>query len=220
MSSVIWHDVECGAYAADLGLWLELAGRERGPILDVGAGTGRVSIPLHRAGHQVTALDIDADLLAELSHREPAIRTVAADAQDFSLTARYGLIIAPMQTVQLLEDPQGFLASARRHLKPGGLIAVALATELVPFDDADLNPDGLERDGWMYLSTPVALRELEGYVEIERVREAIGPGARRREHDLTRLRRLEPSDLGSPEEVRRIPETEEHVASQVVLLRG
>ena len=56
----VWHDVECGGYAADLPLWRELAAREAGPVLDVGAGTGRVALDLARAGHDVTALDRDA----------------------------------------------------------------------------------------------------------------------------------------------------------------
>ena len=54
---VVWHDVECGQYSADLALWDELAAREPGPILDVGAGTGRVSLVLAALGHDVTALD-------------------------------------------------------------------------------------------------------------------------------------------------------------------
>jgi hypothetical protein len=36
-----WHDLECGAYAEDLPLWRMLAGTVGGPVLDVGAGTGR-----------------------------------------------------------------------------------------------------------------------------------------------------------------------------------
>jgi SAM-dependent methyltransferase len=220
VSEVIWHDVECGAYTADMALWLELARREDGPILDVGAGTGRVAIPLNWAGHEVHALDIDAELLAELSRREPGIATHVADAQSFALDERFGLIIAPMQTAQLLDDVEAFLAAARGHLRPNGLIAVALATDLQPFEDADLVPDGLEREGWTYLSTPVALREGDGYVEIERVREAVGPGGRVRREHTTRLARLAAEDLGPYEEIRDIPETEEHVASEVVLIRG
>ena len=41
--SVIWHDLECGAYAEDLPLWRALAAEHGDPVLDVGAGTGRVS---------------------------------------------------------------------------------------------------------------------------------------------------------------------------------
>jgi len=59
---VIWHDVECGAYAADLPLWRDLAISHAGPVLDVGAGTGRVSLHLAGQGHRVVALDRGLEL--------------------------------------------------------------------------------------------------------------------------------------------------------------
>ncbi len=37
--AVVWHDVECGAYAADLPLWVELAAEHGGPVLDLSACT-------------------------------------------------------------------------------------------------------------------------------------------------------------------------------------
>src|SRR5208283_2096223 len=45
--AVVWHDLECGTYRADLPLWRELA-RDAGvgPILEIGAGSGRVSLDL------------------------------------------------------------------------------------------------------------------------------------------------------------------------------
>ena len=46
---VMWHDIECGGYAEDFALWRELAAEAGGPVLDIGAGTGRVSIDLARA---------------------------------------------------------------------------------------------------------------------------------------------------------------------------
>jgi SAM-dependent methyltransferase len=85
-AAVIWHDVECGAYAADLPLWRELAERAGGPVLELGAGTGRVALDLAARGHQVTALDVDAELLAELAARAEragvAVETVVADARE------------------------------------------------------------------------------------------------------------------------------------------
>ena len=54
---VAWHDTECGSYDADLPLWRELAGA--GPVLDVGAGTGRVALDLAARGASVTALDVE-----------------------------------------------------------------------------------------------------------------------------------------------------------------
>ncbi len=67
--TVIWHDLECGGYVADLPLWRELARERGGPILDVGAGTGRVALDLARNGHEVTALDRDPELLDALRRR-------------------------------------------------------------------------------------------------------------------------------------------------------
>ena len=63
---VIWHDVEHGSYDADLPLWRQLADATGGPVLDLGAGTGRVSVDLAAQGHDVVALDSDPELLAEL----------------------------------------------------------------------------------------------------------------------------------------------------------
>jgi precorrin-6B methylase 2 len=67
--SVIWHDLECGGYAEDMAVWRALANEYGDPVLDVGAGTGRIALDLARRGHRVTALDRDDALLGELSPR-------------------------------------------------------------------------------------------------------------------------------------------------------
>ena len=54
--SVIWHDLECGTYAEDLPLWRSLAAEHGDPVLDVGAGTGRVALDLARSGYRVFPL--------------------------------------------------------------------------------------------------------------------------------------------------------------------
>ena len=95
--AVVWHDVECGSYRADLPLWRMLAGQQGDPILDVGAGTGRVTLELARAGWAVTALDSDARLLAELERRAAGlpVTTAVADARRFELDRRFALIVVP-----------------------------------------------------------------------------------------------------------------------------
>lgn len=244
---VRWHDLECGAYTADLALWRELAGAEagggtRGAILDVGAGTGRVALELARAGHAVTAVDLDPDLLAALAARAGSlpVTTVTADARELALTRReHALCIVPMQTLQLLGGPRArvrFLEAARAHLRPGGLLACALVTELEPFDcdDGDLGPaaETLRADGLLYRSRAVRVQVRARSIVIERDR-AITPlagmrGATARERDVVELdrvgqRRLEREGARAglrAAGVRSIPETAEHVGSIVVMLRA
>ena len=55
--AALWHDLECGGYREDLPAWRALAAATGGPVLDVGAGTGRVSLDLAAHGVDVVALD-------------------------------------------------------------------------------------------------------------------------------------------------------------------
>jgi SAM-dependent methyltransferase len=235
---VIWHDVECGGYEADLPLWRALAREAGGPILDVGAGTGRVALHLARAGHAVIALDRDRHLLAALHERAVAaeldIPIAEADAVGFDLgDQRFALIIVPMQTIQLLgaEPRAGFLAAARRHLAPGGLLAMAIADALEGYEEgAEMPlPDLGDRDGWRFVSQPVAVRSVEGGVRIERVRQAVSPDLVRSsepdeivlEHLTVEMLEAEGRAAGfEPADVREVPGTEEHVGAEEVLQRG
>jgi SAM-dependent methyltransferase len=232
---VVWHDVECSQYEADLPLWRELAREAPDGVLDVGAGTGRVALRLAYAGHAVTALDLDEALLEVLSARAAEagcdVATVTADAADFTLPAPVGLVAVPMQTIQLLADRDGFFACARRALVPGGRVAVAIATELEPYHGAPpLPPPDLgHADGWTYISQPVAIHVEEDEVLIERVRQRVGPrGERVTTDDLIRLALVTPGGLAEEaathgleaEELRHIPETPEHIATEVVIFRG
>ena len=234
--SVIWHDVECGGYTEDLPLWRALAAEHPGPVLDVGAGTGRVTLDLARAGHAVTALDVDGELLAELRSRAAGldVTTVVADARSFALDARFSLCIVPMQTIQLLGGAGGraaFLQRACQHLLVGGVLAIAIADRLELFDVADgqvsLLPDLRELDGVVYSSSPTAVRaDGDGFVLV-RNRETVSVDGRlSSQRDETRIDALDAGRLEReagtaglrPAARARIAATHDHVGSSVVIL--
>ena len=234
--AVIWHDVECGAYDTDLPLWRTLSEGLDGPVLDVGAGTGRVTLDLARRGREVIALDAEPDLVAALRERAAGlpVRAVCADARDFALDEEVALVIVPMQTLQLLGGPDGrraFLRCAARHLRPGGLLAAALADALdgQPAEGEPVGalPDIREVDGTVYASHPVGVRRVEGGVVIQRIRETVDPrGVRTAEDDEIRVDDLdadavaaEAAPLGFDRRpTLAVPPTDEYVGSEVVVL--
>ncbi|HTX09356.1 MAG TPA: class I SAM-dependent methyltransferase [Solirubrobacteraceae bacterium] len=249
MSAVIWHDIECGAYAEDLPLWRSLAASRGDPVLDVGAGTGRVALDLARAGYQVTALDRDPDLLDALAARasgrksellrpssRPPVRTVVGDARDFDLGQQFPLVIVPMQTIQLLGGDEGrvaFLRCAHKHLTPGGVLAAAIAEVLELYEvidgfEAPL-PDIREYDGVVYSSQPTAVRAEHGGFVLERRRETVAPkGERTVEENLIRLDGLTGRGLEregraagfTPAGRATVRATADYSGSEVVMLRA
>jgi SAM-dependent methyltransferase len=236
-SDVLWHDLECGGYAEDLSLWRTLAGVTGGPVLDVGAGTGRVTLDLASRGTAVVALDADASLLAALERRAAGlpVETVVADARSFSLARRFPLVLVPMQTLQLLGGSPGrtaFLRRALGHLAPGGMLAAALADAMDCFDDEHElppPPDACEVDGVCYASRLLAVDDEDGRAALRRRREITGPRGRYESREVVvRLDRVTPQEVGA-EALRvgfmshhhvTVPETERYLASTVVVLRA
>jgi SAM-dependent methyltransferase len=241
LDHVRWHDLECGGYREDLPLWRALT--EARPasdppprILDLGAGTGRVALDLASAGHAVLGIDVDPVFCAELRRRAalsgvPAAAAVS-DCRELRLGERFDLVLAPMQTVQLLGGAAGrdtFLAGVREHLTPDGVAAVAIVEAVEPFgaDEAEtLAPDMRDHEGTIYASRPVAVTVEDGRIALDRVREIVEPGGDRQvTTDRTILDVLDADTL--EEEGRRaglqvlprrvIAATDEHVGSQVVM---
>jgi SAM-dependent methyltransferase len=237
MTAAVWHDVECGRYAADLPLWADLAREAGGPVLDVGAGTGRVTLDLASRGTAVVALDADASLLEALERRAAGlpVETVVADARSFSLARRFPLVLVPMQTLQLLGGSPGrtaFLRRALGHLAPGGMLAAALADAMDCFDDEHElppPPDACEVDGVCYASRLLAVDDEDGRAALRRRREITGPRGRYESREVVvRLDRVTPQEVGA-EALRvgfmshhhvTVPETERYLASTVVVLRA
>lgn len=133
-----YYDLENADFTEDLPFWLAMAKQYGDPILELGCGTGRVLLALARPGYAVTGIDDSAEMLARLetkvgqSASTPALRAAAvrADMRDFTLPDRFRLAIMPFNTFMhllTLEDQIAALTSIRRHLLPGGGLALDLA---------------------------------------------------------------------------------------------
>jgi SAM-dependent methyltransferase len=233
-ASVIWHEVECGAYDADLALWEELATDAGGPTLDLGCGTGRVALHLARRGNPVTGVDVEPSLIAAFGERAlelPAAATIG-DARDFALEAEFDLVLAPMQLLQLFAGSEERVRCLRRiaaHLSPDGVAAFAIVESVPePTDAAAPLPDTREVDGWVYSSLPVDVQVDPDSIRVRRLRQTVSPeGELEEELYEVALRRLDPETLEAegregglrPAGRRATPPTDAHVGSTVVLLR-
>lgn len=115
--------------------WYRRKARESGgPVLELGAGTGRIMLGIARDGVPVHGLDRDPAMLdrlrQKLANEPPEVRErvtlMAGDMRDFTVPERFFLVIAPFRAFlhNLTEHDQlACLARVREHLRPGGCFA-------------------------------------------------------------------------------------------------
>ncbi|MCX5376689.1 daptide-type RiPP biosynthesis methyltransferase [Streptomyces sp. NBC_00091] len=125
----VYHDL-AGTGTHEVRELLALVRRIPGPVLDLAAGSGRLTLPLLALGREVTALELSPYMLELLDRRladaPPALRgrclPVRADMSDFALGRRFGAIVLGTTTISLLdaEGRQGLYRAVREHLEPGG----------------------------------------------------------------------------------------------------
>jgi SAM-dependent methyltransferase len=143
------YDLDLTEDPGDLDLYLALADRAEGPILELAVGTGRLAIPLAEAGHDVTGVDLDPAMLdrarakARGTPAEAHLTFVEADIVGLRLpdAGRYGLAFMALNSVLVLPTRAAQRAAIRAladHLAPGGLAVVDVwqpdADDLARFD--------------------------------------------------------------------------------------
>lgn len=128
---LLYDSVPLYAQRTDVAFYVEEAKAARGTVLELGCGTGRILLPIARAGCTIAGLDGSRQMLARCRQQlaaEPAAvqRRVTLhqhDMHDFDLAATYSLIIAPFRVVQHLtavNEQLRFLAAVARHLAAQG----------------------------------------------------------------------------------------------------
>ena len=157
----------------------ERADETGGPVLEIGCGTGRLTIPLARAGHEVWAVDVSAAMLdqlrAKLAREAPEVQArvhvVRQDATALDLPLRdFRLAAIPFNVLMLIPDlaaERRTLAAAAAHLAPGGVLALDVMNPLTLSLDAETKPSPSEprrspRTGNRYIRNTMATRLDEG----------------------------------------------------------
>ena len=142
-----WYD-RINVFDHDVAFYRDLAVSCGGPVLELCAGTGRLTLPLREASVDVTGLDI-SPLMLTTARRKAAergldVEFIEADMRDFACDRRFALILVPFNSLQCLytnEDVARVLTNIRRHLAPGGRFAFDI-----------FNPDPRffveRREGW------------------------------------------------------------------------
>ena len=120
---------------ADIPFYIEYAQKNNGSILELGCGTGRVSIELAKAGHNITGLDLSQKMLEVYRDKITAlpneiqnrINIVNGNMSKFHLNKKYSLIIAPFRVFQALTDDidiKNCLSCIKEHLENDGTFII------------------------------------------------------------------------------------------------
>jgi ubiquinone/menaquinone biosynthesis C-methylase UbiE len=125
---------------ADLPFWQQFAAARPGGVLELGCGTGRLSLPLARSGVELVGVDRSAAMIARARTRSRRaklsgrLRLVRADIRFLPFPARsFRAVIAPYGILQSLltdEDLRRVLASVARVLRPRGVFGIDLVSDL------------------------------------------------------------------------------------------
>ena len=131
------YDLDLSEDPGDLDLYLALAARTGGPILELAVGTGRLAVPLAVDGHEVTGVDLDPAMLARARSAADAsglatarrVRLVEGDARTVRLddAGAYALAAIPLNSIFLMgtrADQAAAVATLAAHLAPGGLAVI------------------------------------------------------------------------------------------------
>ncbi len=153
---LLYDSVPLYAARRDIAFYVEEAKASGGKVLELGCGTGRILLPIARAGCTIVGLDSSRRMLARCRQKlaaEPAavqgrVTLHKGDIHDFDLGAgaTYALIIAPFRVVQHLttvDDQLRFLAAVARHLAPTGRLIFDVFN---PRFDMLVSADGVERE--------------------------------------------------------------------------
>jgi SAM-dependent methyltransferase len=153
-----YYDLDFHDVHYDAELYQQLALDAGGPVLELGAGSGRIAIPLALAGHEVLGIDTDEAMLQRGRRNWEKARGAIESSRlilqwgdffEMRTEARFGMTLMAVNTFLIAEDDDarlGLLTTMRESLRPGGVAAVEVGTP----EQADLDRfDGRLQHEWL-----------------------------------------------------------------------
>lgn len=124
----VYYDYTYRQRRDDVAFYTRLARQHRGPVLELGIGSGRVGIAIAQTGAEVVGVDPSAPMLTRAKERAQSLGVenltlCQGDMRSLALGRRFGLVIAPFNALLHLYEPDDFrrcFESVRAHLAPGG----------------------------------------------------------------------------------------------------
>ncbi len=146
-----FYDLYVGDRVVDLPFYLDYAKSAQTPVIEIGAGSGRLTLPLARAGVRMVAVDVSTSMLAilkcrlaeESSEVRRRVEVVEVDACELRLGIRSDLIMVPYYTFNyfLTTQVQGMaLQRFRDHLSQRGCLLVDLFIPLRRIESPSTEP--------------------------------------------------------------------------------
>jgi SAM-dependent methyltransferase len=115
---------------AHLPYYMELARQASGDVLELGCGTGQLTVPIASAGVPIVGLDLSPQMLNAARERAAAAKApvehLLGDMRNFDLGRQFALIFVARNSLLHLHSTEDILAAfttIRRHLTPGGVFA-------------------------------------------------------------------------------------------------
>lgn len=135
--------------------------RHPGPVIELAAGSGRLTVPLLRMGREVTALELDPSMIEILvenvqllpEHVQRLLTVHEGDMTDFQLADRFSVAVLGAASISILDEAgrARLFDTVRRHLTPGGALLFSIVVPLTEEPgDVDVVMDVTGRSGRRY----------------------------------------------------------------------
>lgn len=128
-----YYDIISSGLDHDVEFYANLAEEVEGKVLELGCGTGRVTIPIARRGIEIVGLDSNSFMLEKGTRKGKMARIgdhmqfIEGDMREFHFRGTFSLIIIPYRSflhLLTVQEQMDTLRNIYRHLPSGGIFAL------------------------------------------------------------------------------------------------